>query len=163
MELVPYADTEADHALTRELESNPEVMRELGGPHSLEAIAATHKRRATELGDDDWWLKIVPEPGGDAAGTIGVWKSEHDGEEIHEVGWMVLPRFQGQGIASRALELLIERMREHGGFGAVHAFPAVTNGPSNALCRKFGFTNLGEVEVVYAGRKATSNDWLLEL
>jgi GNAT superfamily N-acetyltransferase len=102
MELLPYADTEADRALTEELESDPEVMRELGGPHTAEEIAATHERRANQLELDDWWLKIVPESGGPAVGTIGIWPTEHDGERIYEVGWMVLPRHQGKGIASRA-------------------------------------------------------------
>lgn len=32
----------------------------------------------------------------------------------------------------------------------VHAFPAVTNGPSNKICEKNGFTNLGEWEVEFA-------------
>ena len=38
-------------------------------------------------------------------------------------------------------------------FGQVHAFPAVTNGPSNKICEKNGFTNLGECEFEFAGRR----------
>ncbi len=163
MELVPYEDTEADHALTEALESDPEVMAELGGPHPPEEIAATHKRRANTLGPDDWWLKIVPEPGGPAVGTIGVWETTHEGETIHEVGWMVLPRHQGQGLASRALALLLERARADGNFGAVYAFPGVGNAPSNALCRKFGFRKVGVHEVIYSGRPLRVNVWVLKL
>jgi RimJ/RimL family protein N-acetyltransferase len=163
MELLPYADTEADRALTEELESDPEVMRELGGPHTAEEIAATHERRANQLELDDWWLKIVPESSGPAVGTIGIWPTEHDGERIYEVGWMVLPRHQGKGIASRALALLLERARADGRFGSVHAFPGVTNAASNGLCRKFGFRKLAERDVVYAGRELRVNHWALDL
>jgi hypothetical protein len=49
--------TEADLSLTERLETDPEVMRELGGPVPWEAIPAIHQRR---LGSDergDWWLK----------------------------------------------------------------------------------------------------------
>jgi hypothetical protein len=35
-------------------------------------------------------------------------------------------------------------MRAEPKFTHVHAFPGVTNAPSNALCRKLGFENLGE-------------------
>jgi len=163
VELVPYAETEADRALTEELESDPEVMRELGGAHNAEEIAATHERRANQLELPDWWFKIVPEPGGAAVGTIGIWPADHVDDRIYEVGWTVLARHQGKGIASRALAILLERARADGRFGSVHAFPGVTNPASNALCRKFGFRKLGERDVVYTGRTLRVNHWVLDL
>jgi RimJ/RimL family protein N-acetyltransferase len=108
-------------------------------------------------------LKIVPEPSGPAAGAIGIWETEHQGAQIHETGWMVLPEFQGRGIASAALALLIERARSDPTFGAMHAFPAVTNAPSNTLCRKFGFSLLEEEEFKFRGRTLRCNHWVLEL
>ena len=163
MELVNYEDTEEDHALTLALETDPEVMSELGGAHTPEHVATVHRRRANELGPDEWWLKIVPEAGGPAVGTIGVWAAEHEGEKIYEVGWMVLPAYQGRGIASGALAMLIERTREAGIFGTLHAFPGVSNVPSNALCRKLGFTERGEVDVLYTDRPLRVRHWVLEL
>ena len=44
---------------------------------------------------------------------------------------------------------------------SMHAFPPVTNAPSNALCRKFGFTLLGQRDFVYAGRTLRCNHWVL--
>jgi RimJ/RimL family protein N-acetyltransferase len=91
-----------------------------------------------------------------------VWEKHHDGHDLHETGWMVLPAHQGRGIASAALGLLIERVREDGGIPSIHAFPPVTNAPSNALCRKFDFTLVGQFEFEYAGRTLDCNHWSLD-
>jgi RimJ/RimL family protein N-acetyltransferase len=46
----------------------------------------------------------------------------------------------------------------------LHAFPSVDNAPSNAICRKLGFTLLGECELEYPpGRVMRCSDWRLEL
>jgi RimJ/RimL family protein N-acetyltransferase len=74
----------------------------------------------------------------------------------------VLPAQQGRGIASAALTLLIERVKAEPRFPSIHAFPPVTNAPSNALCRKFGFTLLGQDDFVYAGRTLRCNQWALD-
>jgi RimJ/RimL family protein N-acetyltransferase len=30
-------------------------------------------------------------------GSVGYWQREWHGEEIYEIGWMVVPEFQGRG------------------------------------------------------------------
>jgi RimJ/RimL family protein N-acetyltransferase len=152
------AYTDADLALTEALETDPAVMRELGGPIEREKLPAIHRRR---LGDP-WWFKIVADAGGPAVGTIGVWETAHGEETLYETGWMVLPAHQGRGIASGALTLLIARVQAEPRFGAIHAFPPVTNAPSNALCRKFGFALLGHDDFVYSGRTLHCNHWALD-
>ncbi len=156
MELLAYTD--ADFALTEALESDPDVMRELGGPTDPAKLPGVHRRR---LGDP-WWFKIALGPDGPGVGTIGVWEREHGGERLHETGWMVLPAHQGRGIASAALRLLLDRVRPEPAIPSVHAFPPVTNAPSNALCRKFGFTLLDEIDFVYSGRTLRCNHWALD-
>lgn len=156
MELHPYTD--ADFWLTEALETDPEVMRELGGPIERDKLAGLHRRRLA----DPWWFTIVAEPGGPPVGTIGVWETRHADEDLHETGWMVLPAHQGRGIASAALGLLIERVNAEPRFGSIHAFPPVTNVPSNTLCRKFGFVLLGQADFVYSGRTLHCNHWSLE-
>ena len=156
MELQAYTD--ADFALTVRLETDPEVMRELGGPIDRERLPDIHRRRL----DDPWWFKVAAEPGGPAVGTIGVWETRHGEETLHETGWMVLPEHQGRGIASAALRLLIERVRAEPRFPSIHAFPPVSNAPSNALCRKFDFTLRGQDDFVYAGRTLRCNHWALD-
>jgi RimJ/RimL family protein N-acetyltransferase len=157
VELLPYTDS--DLPLTEALETDPEVMRELGGPIPRERILAIHPKRVA----DPWWLKIVPEAGGPAVGTIGIWEKELEGAQIHETGWMVLPDHQGRGVASAALELLLSRARAEPAFERLHAFPVVTNAPSNALCRKFGFSLTGERDFEFAGRTLRCNAWTLDL
>jgi RimJ/RimL family protein N-acetyltransferase len=156
VELEAYTDR--DFWLTEALETDPEVMRELGGPIERDKLPGIHRRR---LGDP-WWFKIATEAGGPAVGTIGVWETQHGDETLHETGWMVLPAYQGRGIASAALTLLIERVRAERRFHSIHAFPPVTNAPSNALCRKFRFVLLGHADFVYSGRTLHCNHWALD-
>ena len=157
MELVRY--TEADLGLTEALETDAEVMRELGGPITASELSASHRRRL----EDPWWLTIVPSREEPAVGTIGIWERTLDGATIHETGWMVLPAFQGRGIASDALKLLIELARAEPQFERIHAFPPVSNTPSNALCRKFDFTLGEQREFSYSGRTLYCNHWSLAL
>ena len=159
MELVPYG--EADLWLTRAMETDAEVMKELGGPNSDEVIEAAHAKRLI-VAADDWWLTIVPEPGHAPVGTIGIWPHDWEGEEVYEVGWMLLPEFQGRGLATEALALLLERVRAAPDFDSLHAFPGKAIAASNALCRKFGFELVGEYEADYAGAMLHTNHWRLD-
>jgi RimJ/RimL family protein N-acetyltransferase len=156
MELAAYTDD--DLWLTEALETDSELMRELGGPIARDRLPGIHRRRVR----DRWWFKIVADGGEPALGTIGVWERYHGGGTLHEAGWMVLREHQGRGIASAALAELIERVRAEPRFPSIHAFPPVTNAPSNALCRKFGFDLLEEIDFVYAGRTLRCNHWSLD-
>ena len=160
MELVPYSD--ADYWLTEALETDPLVMAELGGPWRQEDIAAIHKRRLESVAGGTWWFTIVPEPGMRPVGHLGIFHSEWQGGHISEAGWSVLPAHQGRGYASAALALLLERAAGDRRWGAIHAFPGVTNAPSNALCSKFGFAVVGEETVDYGDRHLRCNHWILE-
>jgi RimJ/RimL family protein N-acetyltransferase len=159
MELDPYTDD--DLWLTRALETDPRVMAELGGPWPIDEIPNIHRRRLAHIANGAWYFKIVPQPVGSAVGGIGIWRSEWRGAPISEVGWAILPEHQGRGYASAALGLLLDRVRADGRWGAVHAFPGITNGPSNALCGKFGFELVEEVDVDYGDRTMRCNRWLL--
>lgn len=159
MELVPYTDD--DMWLTEALETDPRVMAELGGPWPVEEISQIHRRRLEHIADGAWYFMIVPHPDEQAVGGITIWRSEWGDEPISEVGWTVLPEHQGRGYATVALRLLLERAQSDRRWGDIHAFPGLTNAASNALCRKFGFELLGEVEVDYGGRVLACNHWVL--
>ena len=110
-----------------------------------------------------WPLKVVPDGATSPAGEVTVFESSHEDETIYEIGWMILPEFQNRGIASQAVREVLEKARAERKFGQIHAFPAVTNGPSNKICEKNGFTNLGECEFEFAGRSLRCNHWRIDL
>jgi RimJ/RimL family protein N-acetyltransferase len=76
---------------------------------------------------------------------------------------MVLTAFQGRGIANAALEMILARARIEPQYRRIHAFPAVSNAPSNALCRKFGFANVDVGEFEFRGSTLRCNHWQLDV
>jgi RimJ/RimL family protein N-acetyltransferase len=144
---------------------DPVMMAELGGPLPHEGIKEKVARDVHAAAVDEAWIKMIV-PGEAArdvvAGTVALWSHDEDGgEPITEIGWMVLPEFQGRGLAKQAVQMLLELARDDGRWGLVHAFPAATNGASNGICRSLGFRFAGEREVTFAGRVLRSNDWVI--
>jgi RimJ/RimL family protein N-acetyltransferase len=127
-----------------------EMMQHLGGPQSREQALEQHERflDAGRSGTDQMF-KIVLPPGSDAIGNIGYWDKTWREELIYETGWMIFPEYQGRGYASEALAMLVALLRLEHADRSLHAFPSIANVPSNALCRRLGFTNLGEHEFEY--------------
>jgi RimJ/RimL family protein N-acetyltransferase len=162
-ELLPWSNDDL-WAVERFL-CDPEMMKHLGGAQTREQAVDQHERYlATADSGAGQMFKIVLGPATEAIGNIGYWDKTWRGEIVYETGWMILPEYQGRGYASDAVILLVERLRREHMHQFLHAFPAGTNGPSNALCRKAGFTNLGECEFEYpVGHPMRCNDWRLDL
>jgi RimJ/RimL family protein N-acetyltransferase len=145
-------------------QTDPQMMAELGGPRPREDIERAHAKSLTMAAAGRCWpLKIVPHGATAPAGVVDVFESSHGDETFYEIGWMILPEFQGRGIASQAVREVLEKARTERKFGQIHAFPAVTNGPSNKLCEKNSFTNLGERAFEFAGRILRCNHWRIDL
>ncbi|GGV26391.1 GNAT family N-acetyltransferase [Streptomyces spectabilis] len=170
--LVPYGKDDFPQLVRH---NTPEMTAHLGGPETEEKLRDRH-HRYLNLGGTGRMFKIVTtDPEADAegdpeadteaaAGLIGYWESIHSGHTVWETGWGVLPEFQGRGIAVAATRLVVEEARAAGRHTALHAFPAATNGPSNAVCRKAGFTLVGAGDFEYPkGRWSRCNDWALDL
>jgi RimJ/RimL family protein N-acetyltransferase len=106
---------------------------------------------------------ILAGPDDAIAGTHGYWKREEDGRAIWETGWIVLPEFQGRGIATRATQLIAERAWADAQDRPIHAYPSVDNAASNAVCRKAGFRLIGPFDFEYPpGDPLRCNDWVLD-
>src|SRR5690606_4711136 len=95
-----------------------------------------------EKGDDRMFV-ILAGAEQQAAGTIGYWHHEHEGEPAWETGWAVLPAWQGHGLASQATREIIALLRAEGSHRYLFAYPTIENLASNGVCRKAGFELLG--------------------
>jgi RimJ/RimL family protein N-acetyltransferase len=156
--------TETDLELRIRQETDPRMMAELGGPRPIEDIERAHARSLVLAAEGKCWpLKVIPDGSTDPAGGVAIFLSTHNGETIYEIGWMTLPEFQNKGIAGEAVRQVLDKAITEQKFGTIHAFPAVTNGPSNRICEKNGFTNLGEVDIEFSGRPLRCNHWRIDL
>lgn len=154
-----------DLRLLVRLVGDPAMMEHLGGPETPEKIAARHQRYL-QVGPkgSGQMFKIVDDASGQPVGSVGYWPRNWQGEEVYETGWSVLPEFQGRGIAATAIAQVIDLARTERTHPFMHAFPSVDNQASNAICRKLGFTILGETALEYPpGQLMRCNDWRLSL
>jgi RimJ/RimL family protein N-acetyltransferase len=150
-----------DLRLLERLLGDPEMTKHLGGPESHKKIL---ERQARYEKAGSRQFKIVEKRAGEAVGWVGYWEKIWHDEEIYELGWAVIPAFQGRGIATVATAQIIVAAKSERSHKFVHAFPSVDNGPSNAICRKLGFTLVGECDFEYPpGNWMKCNDWHLDL
>ncbi|WP_426451305.1 GNAT family N-acetyltransferase [Paenibacillus sp. S-38] len=160
--LEPWADTDLEllHRM-----NTPEMLDHLGGPENSGQILKRHKRYL-ELGDKaaGRMFRIVLLPEGEAVGNIGWWQREWQEKTICEMGWGILPPYQGRGIATAAGAAAIAAAAADPKVQVIHAFPSVDNPASNAICRKLGFSPAGECAFEYPpGTIMRCQDWRLEL
>jgi RimJ/RimL family protein N-acetyltransferase len=154
---------EDDLALLEGLLGDPAMTEHLGGPESPQQIAERHAKYLAMTADEPQ-LRIVDPVDGRAVGWVGCWDRRWRERDVCEVGWAVLPRAQGRGLASAALAELLAYAAGRGRRRFVHAFPSVGNPASNAICRRAGFEDLGPVDFEYPpGRAMRVNDWRLDL
>jgi RimJ/RimL family protein N-acetyltransferase len=157
--------SEADLELLEKLLGDPEMMTHLGGPETPEQILRRHQRYL-HLPEDgtDHMFRIIWGPQQEGVGNVGYWRKTWRDQAVYEIGWLVLPDYQGHGIATKAAAAAIEHACQGPKFRFMHAFPSVANLASNAICRKLGFTLIEECQVEYPpGRSMTVNDWSLDL
>jgi RimJ/RimL family protein N-acetyltransferase len=150
--------------LLERLVGDAEMTAHLGGPETPEKIRRRHADY-TLTGEPGTGAMFVIAVGADGApaGSVGYWPGEWQGATIWEVGWSVLPEFQGRGIATKAAALVVAIARAEGLDRPIHAFPSVDNAPSNAICLKVGFTLIGECDFEYPrGSLMRCNDWVLD-
>ncbi|MFJ9607792.1 GNAT family N-acetyltransferase [Kitasatospora sp. NPDC101176] len=143
---------------------DPVMMAELGGPLPRERVVQRLRKDVREVAEDRSWIKVIVPAGNGpevVAGGVALWSYEEGGGVVSEIGWSVLPAFQGRGLAKAAVRELLDAAARDGRWGGVHAFPAVTNGPSNGVCRALGFRLLGEREVDFADRVLRCHDWVV--
>jgi RimJ/RimL family protein N-acetyltransferase len=154
-----------DLPLLERLLGDPVMMEHLGGPESPEKIAERHQR-FQRLGDGGAgrMFKIVDDATAGGIGSVGYWPRRWHDQDVYEMGWSVLPAFQGRGIAAAGTAQAIAAARSERTRRFLHAFPSVGNAPSNAICRKVGLELVGACDFEYPpGHVMRCNDWRLDL
>jgi len=163
VDIRPWA--EGDLPLLQRLMGDPEMTAHLGGPESPAKIRSRHEKYC-QLADTGTGRMFVIVAGDDQtpAGSIGYWEREWQEDTVWETGWSVLPEFQGQGVATGAVAVMLGWARREDKHRYVMAYPSVDNGPSNAICRKASFTLLGEEQYEYPpGNPIHCNNWRFDL
>ncbi len=159
MILQPWAE---HHLELLRRKNAPEMKTYLGGPETEEQLRRRHLRYL-DLREGQMFAVLI-DPGLREAGTVGYWQRSWQGETVYEAGWGVLPEFQGRGVAVAAVAALIDLLRQQGKHRYLHAFPKTQNAASNAVCRRAGFTLLGECDFEFPpGHVSVSNDWVFDL
>jgi RimJ/RimL family protein N-acetyltransferase len=156
--------TPDDLPLLERLLGDPVMTQHIGGPETPDQIRKRLERYCTDT--KIHMFVIVLEAENLGIGSVGYWERAWLGQQVWESGWRILPEYQGRGIATRALELILERARAEQKHRFVHAFPSIDNAASNAICKKMGFILQNEIDFEYpsgTGRFMRSNDWCLDL
>ena len=152
-----------DLPLLERLMGDADMTEHLGGPESAEKLRE-RQDRYEHLKDGDRMFKIVDAASSAGVGSVGFWTKEWRDNQVYEVGWMVVPEFQGRGVAAAATARAIDVARADDKHRFMHAFPNVENEPSNAICRKLGFELLEACEFEFPkGHFMMCNDWRLDL
>ena len=160
----PYS--EGDLWVLQRTLGDPSQMTYLGGPENDAKLLGRHKKYVALSADPKTgcMFVIVVGPEKASAGTVGYWEKDWDGQKVWETGWNLLPEFQGKGIATAATKLVIGLVTEAPRHRYLFAYPSVDNRPSNAICRKLGFTLTGDRDFEYPpGKILHCNAWRLDL
>ncbi|MFJ6653763.1 GNAT family N-acetyltransferase [Microbacterium sp. NPDC091313] len=145
--------------------NTPELMDQLGGPETEDQLRARHARylRLAAEGVGAQFRVVIPGHA-EGVGVVGYWRHEWHGQPALESGWSIEAAYRGRGIAPAAVRAMLEHARRAGEVLDVHAYPRLDNPASNAVCRKAGFTLLGEERFEIApGNVLETNDWVVSL
>jgi RimJ/RimL family protein N-acetyltransferase len=155
----------ADLRLAQMLFGDPVMMAHLGGPENPDKIAERHRRfQQTGEAGTGRVFKIVDDATGAGVGSVGYWPRIWHDQDVYEMGWSVLSAFQGRGIAATGTAKAMASARAEQTRRYLHAFPSVSNAPSNAICRKVGFALVEACDFEYPpGHVMRCNDWRLDL
>ncbi|MES2339083.1 MAG: GNAT family N-acetyltransferase [Pseudomonadota bacterium] len=110
-------------------------------PHS--SVDQTRDYLAARTMPSDWrgWT-MIDRASGAVVGTLGAHESK---PQVVEIGYLVLRRFWGQGLAHEGVSRLIELLFETEGHRRIWADTDPDNAGSNALLQRLGFTREGHL------------------
>ena len=164
VELRSYS--EGDKWILQRTLGDPNETKHLGGSESEKKLQKRHQKYVDLSKDPQTGCMFVITKGTKKTpvGTVGYWERDEDEQKVWEVGWSMLPEYQRQGIATAATRLLIDFVAKLRSHRYIFAYPSVDNHPSNAICRKLGFTLIEEKDFEYPpGNILHCNIWRFDL
>jgi hypothetical protein len=90
-------------------------------------------------------------------------ETDHDGTTVHETGWMLARGFQGRGLASAALTLLLERARAEPTLRAIARLAGRDERRVERAVSQVRLRLLGEEDGSYRDATLRVNHWVLTL
>lgn len=160
----PYS--EGDQWILQRTLGDPSQTVHLGGPENKDGIRERHKKYIATSADPKSGCMFVITLGTEntPVGTVGYWERDWEEQKVWEAGWSVLPEYQRRGIATAATRLVVEFVTGLRSHRYIFAYPSVDNHPSNAICRKLGFTLVGDRDFEYPpGNILYCNIWRRDL
>jgi RimJ/RimL family protein N-acetyltransferase len=157
--------SENDLSLLERLLGDPEMTKHIGGPETHEQLLKRHRRYVGIVEANSNVARVYKvTKNSEAAGWVGYWEMSWQDQPAYEIGWSVLPAYQGQGVAGKATFEALAKARSERKHRFIHAFPSITNAPSNAICKKLGFSLIEECDVEYPpGHFMRGNNWRFDL
>ncbi len=133
--------TLGDFELVRSLLTDPEVMRFYPRPKTDEEVHRwidSTLRSYAEHGHALWMLNLTD--GGEFIGDCGITWQQVDGEPVLEVGYRLLPEYQGEGFATEAAAACVQFAFSELGAKHITAIINPENEPSRRVAERLGLT-----------------------
>jgi RimJ/RimL family protein N-acetyltransferase len=124
--------------------NTPEMTRFLGGGDETDEVLAERHAEYLDLWESGEVRMFRIDVDGEASGYAGWWEEDHEGVPVYEVGCVVEPRWHGHGVASAALSEVVRLAAATGDRHLIVGYAHVDNEASNALCRRVGFSLVGQ-------------------
>lgn len=117
----------------------------LGGPESSEKLADRHRRYlgSARPGETECFMVAI---GAVLVGSVVYWEGDDD---AYEVGWEIVPEWQGRGVGARAVAKMLDRLAAFRRHDFAFAYPTPDNAGSNGISRKLGFDLIATRDVEY--------------
>ena len=141
---------ESDLELLEQMDSNPQVMKTLGGLRTAAQTAAYLQENLEHWDRHGYGLWMLRSRSDNAFVGRAVLRHVHvaDNDEI-EVGYALMPEFWGRGLATEVGREIVRAAFEDAGLSDLVAFTLPTNQASQNVIRKLG--GVFEKETTYKG------------
>ncbi|MFC3076553.1 GNAT family N-acetyltransferase [Phenylobacterium terrae] len=137
-----------DLAALADMQSDPEVMADYGGPQSLDASRAKLERYQAAFDALGYCRWAVDERGGGFIGYVGVMPvfPGHPRDPGFEVGWRLVRAASGKGYATEAARAALADAFGRVGLAEVLSYTAPDNLRSQAVMGRLGLTRRPELD-----------------